>query len=188
MVLRDAVGDAVHTLPTRTALLQFVPAATILAGTVYKCQHRETGSIVAIKQMKDENANEHVGGSALAPDTEATSAAAELQITRLICPMVLPVQLRKTAIREAKILRQLQHPNVVRLLELFRSKTSLYMVFEFMNRSILNVLVSATETRSLLSTPRKVQKPAGLVLLSAFDACSVPGVSTGEESKGLVYD
>jgi serine/threonine protein kinase len=50
-------------------------------------------------------------------------------------------QLRKTALREAKILKQLQHPNVVRLLELFRSKTKLFMVFEFVDKSILRLLV-----------------------------------------------
>jgi hypothetical protein len=47
-------------------------------------------------------------------------------------------------LREAKILRDLQHPNCVRLLELFRSKTTLFMVFEFVDRSVLRHLVGWT--------------------------------------------
>ncbi|GFH14359.1 pancreatic alpha-amylase, partial [Haematococcus lacustris] len=76
-------------------------------GTVFRCRHKVTGEIVAVKQLKDDDANDLI---------------------------------RKTAVREARILKQLQHPHVVRLLELFRSKTRLYMVFEFMDQTILKLL------------------------------------------------
>ncbi|KAL6764901.1 cyclin-dependent kinase-like 4-like protein [Haematococcus lacustris] len=76
-------------------------------GTVFRCRHKVTGEIVAVKQLNDDDANDLI---------------------------------RKTAVREARILKQLQHPHVVRLLELFRSKTRLYMVFEFMDQTILKLL------------------------------------------------
>lgn len=40
------------------------------------------------------------------------------------CAGYVRLQVRKTAIREAKILKQLQHPNVVRLLEVCRTVPS----------------------------------------------------------------
>jgi len=64
--------------------------------------------------------------------------------------------IRKTAIREAKILKQLQHPNVVRLVHLFRTSARLCMVFEYMDRSIMQMLtqhprgLAAAEVRRIL--------------------------------------
>ena len=41
-------------------------------------------------------------------------------------------QVRKTALREVRILKQLRHENIVSLIEVFRRKGKLYLVFEFM--------------------------------------------------------
>ncbi|KAJ0397618.1 hypothetical protein P43SY_003502 [Pythium insidiosum] len=46
-------------------------------------------------------------------------------------------QVKKTALREIKILKQLKHENIVSLLEVFRVKGKLYLVFEFVEKTIL---------------------------------------------------
>jgi cyclin-dependent kinase-like len=49
-------------------------------------------------------------------------------------------QVRKTALREIRILKQLRHENIVSLLEVFRKGGKLYLVFEFVERTILEEL------------------------------------------------
>ena len=49
-------------------------------------------------------------------------------------------QVRKTALREVRILKQLRHENIVSLIEVFRRKGKLYLVFEFMESTILEEL------------------------------------------------
>ena len=48
--------------------------------------------------------------------------------------------LRKTTLREVKLLRLLRHPNIVSLTEAFRRKTKLYLVFEYVEKNLLEVL------------------------------------------------
>eukprot|EP00603_Paraphysomonas_imperforata_P004496 CAMPEP_0114426414 /NCGR_PEP_ID=MMETSP0103-20121206/7787_1 /TAXON_ID=37642 ORGANISM="Paraphysomonas imperforata, Strain PA2" /NCGR_SAMPLE_ID=MMETSP0103 /ASSEMBLY_ACC=CAM_ASM_000201 /LENGTH=701 /DNA_ID=CAMNT_0001595377 /DNA_START=98 /DNA_END=2203 /DNA_ORIENTATION=+ len=48
--------------------------------------------------------------------------------------------LRKTALREVKLLRLLRHSNIVSLTEAFRRKGKLYLVFEYVERNLLEVL------------------------------------------------
>eukprot|EP00658_Telonema_sp_P-2_P052312 TRINITY_DN4051_c0_g1_i2.p1 TRINITY_DN4051_c0_g1~~TRINITY_DN4051_c0_g1_i2.p1 ORF type:complete len:637 (+),score=122.15 TRINITY_DN4051_c0_g1_i2:47-1912(+) len=47
---------------------------------------------------------------------------------------------RKTTLREVKILRMLKHENIVTLREAFRRKGRLYLVFEYVERTLLQVL------------------------------------------------
>jgi len=47
---------------------------------------------------------------------------------------------RKTTLREVKILRMLKHDNIVTLREAFRRKGRLYLVFEYVERTLLEVL------------------------------------------------
>eukprot|EP00742_Colponemidia_sp_Colp-10_P002704 GILJ01002891.1.p1 GENE.GILJ01002891.1~~GILJ01002891.1.p1 ORF type:complete len:667 (+),score=99.99 GILJ01002891.1:104-2104(+) len=49
-------------------------------------------------------------------------------------------QVRKTALREVRILKQLKHENIVNLIEVFRRKGKLYLVFEYVERTILQDL------------------------------------------------
>lgn len=49
---------------------------------------------------------------------------------------------RKTTLREVKILRLLRHPNIVSLREAFRRKGKLYLVFEYVEKNLLEVLES----------------------------------------------
>ncbi|CAH8672007.1 unnamed protein product, partial [Schistosoma haematobium] len=44
---------------------------------------------------------------------------------------------KKIALREIRMLKQLRHDNLVNLLEVFRRKKRLYLVFEFVNNTIL---------------------------------------------------
>lgn len=47
---------------------------------------------------------------------------------------------RKIALREIRALKKLKHDNLVALLEVFRRKKRLYLVFEFVDRTVLDEL------------------------------------------------
>lgn len=49
-------------------------------------------------------------------------------------------QVRKTSLREVRVLKQLRHDNVITLLEVFRRKGKLHLVFEYVEKTILEVL------------------------------------------------
>ncbi len=42
--------------------------------------------------------------------------------------------------REVKVLKMLQHPNIVELKEAFRKKGIVYLVFEYVQNNLLEVL------------------------------------------------
>eukprot|EP00930_Biecheleria_cincta_P098969 TRINITY_DN90621_c0_g1_i1.p1 TRINITY_DN90621_c0_g1~~TRINITY_DN90621_c0_g1_i1.p1 ORF type:complete len:1085 (+),score=176.60 TRINITY_DN90621_c0_g1_i1:177-3431(+) len=63
---------------------------------------------------------------------------------------------KKTTLREVKILRIMRHENIVQLKEAFRRKGKLYLVFEFIEKSMLDILEANpngvdTETVRLLT-------------------------------------
>ncbi|MFT7803809.1 cyclin-dependent kinase-like 1 isoform X2 [Arapaima gigas] len=76
-------------------------------GVVFKCRHRDTGQIVAIKKFVESEDD--------------------------------PV-IKKIAMREIRMLKQLRHVNLVNLLEVFRRKRRLHLVFEFCEQTVLNEL------------------------------------------------
>nr|XP_020461235.1 cyclin-dependent kinase-like 4 isoform X2 [Monopterus albus] len=76
-------------------------------GVVFKCRHRDTGQIVAIKKFVESEDD--------------------------------PV-IKKIALREIRLLKQLKHVNLVNLLEVFRRKRRLHLVFEFCEQTVLNEL------------------------------------------------
>ncbi|ORZ34863.1 kinase-like domain-containing protein [Catenaria anguillulae PL171] len=49
-------------------------------------------------------------------------------------------QIRKTALREVRMLKQLKHENIVNLFDVFRRKGKLYLVFEHVDHTILEDL------------------------------------------------
>nr|CCM18395.1 mitogen-activated protein kinase,putative,kinase, putative [Leishmania guyanensis] len=51
---------------------------------------------------------------------------------------------RKTSTREVRMLQLLRHPNVIRLEDVFRREGKLYLVFEFIDHTILQLLESTT--------------------------------------------
>ncbi|XP_069194832.1 cyclin-dependent kinase-like 4 isoform X2 [Procambarus clarkii] len=50
--------------------------------------------------------------------------------------------IKKIALREIRMLKQLHHPNLINLIEVFRRKRKLHLVFEFCERTVLNELES----------------------------------------------
>ncbi|XP_075387320.1 cyclin-dependent kinase-like 1 isoform X2 [Tenrec ecaudatus] len=76
-------------------------------GVVFKCRHRDTGQIVAIKRFLESEDD--------------------------------PV-IKKIALREIRMLKQLKHPNLVNLLEVFRRKRKLHLVFEYCDHTVLHEL------------------------------------------------
>ena len=65
-------------------------------------------------------------------------------------------QVRETALREVRLLKQLKHENIVSLTEVFRRKGKLYLVFEYVERTILEDLekhmdgLSVEETKKVM--------------------------------------
>lgn len=49
-------------------------------------------------------------------------------------------QVKKIAMREVKMLKMLRHDNLVNLLEVFKRKKKLYLVFEYVDRTLLDDL------------------------------------------------
>ena len=47
---------------------------------------------------------------------------------------------RKTTMREVKILKMLSHPNIVELREAFRKRGIVYLIFEYVRNNLLEVL------------------------------------------------
>ncbi|ORC87420.1 putative mitogen-activated protein kinase, putative,kinase [Trypanosoma theileri] len=47
---------------------------------------------------------------------------------------------RKTSLREIRVLKQLRHPNVISLLDVFRRDGKLYLVFEYVENTILQLI------------------------------------------------
>lgn len=54
--------------------------------------------------------------------------------------------IRKIALREIRLLKNLKHPNLINLLEVFRRKRRLHLVFEFCERTVLNELERSVNT------------------------------------------
>lgn len=48
--------------------------------------------------------------------------------------------IKKIAMREIRMLKQLKHPNLVNLIEVFKRKKRLHLVFEFVDHTVLNEL------------------------------------------------
>ncbi|KAA6423372.1 MAG: kinase domain containing [Trebouxia sp. A1-2] len=121
-------------------------------GVVLKCRNKETGGVVAVKKFKES-------------DVAQTVSPADDEVVR------------KTTLREVKMLRSLRHDNIVTLLEAFRRKQKLvgaklqqqtllelcqqqqalilvqYLVFEYIEKNLLEVL---EDSQSCL-TPIQVQ-------------------------------
>ncbi|KAJ1501257.1 cyclin-dependent serine/threonine protein kinase [Coelomomyces lativittatus] len=72
-------------------------------GIVYKAQHRETGSIVALKRIRLDNGEEGVPG---------------------------------TALREISLLKDLNHPNIVKLIDVIHTDKKLTIVFEYLDSDL----------------------------------------------------
>jgi cyclin-dependent kinase-like len=52
---------------------------------------------------------------------------------------------RKTVLREIRVLKLFKHENIVRLLQVFREDEKLYLVFEYVERTVLEELESSPD-------------------------------------------
>ena len=57
---------------------------------------------------------------------------------------------RKIALREIRMLKLLRHENLVNLLEVFRRKKRVYLVFEFVDKTVLDDLEQQPEGLKLI--------------------------------------
>lgn len=60
--------------------------------------------------------------------------------------------IKKTALREVKMLKVARHENIIRMKEAFRRKNKLHLVFEYMDKTLLEVMEENTngiETKQL---------------------------------------
>ncbi|RNF10547.1 putative mitogen-activated protein kinase, putative,kinase [Trypanosoma rangeli] len=73
---------------------------------------------------------------------------------------------RKTSLREVRVLKQLRHPNIISLLDVFRRDGRLYLVFEYVENTILQLI----EDRRHGLSPDEVRRYT-YQLLNGVDYC-----------------
>lgn len=95
-------------------------------GVVYKCRDRETGALVAVKRFVESE------------DDPAIRKIALREIRLLKVSLNNLNHLKHLITRN--ILQNLKHPNLVSLLEVFRRKRRLHLVFEFCELTVLHEL------------------------------------------------
>ena len=78
---------------------------------------------------------------------------------------------KKTIVREVKILRMLKHENVVQLREAFRRKGKLYLVFEFVEKNLLEILEENPNGIPVSSSQPQRIKALVFQLCKAIDYC-----------------
>jgi cyclin-dependent kinase-like len=92
-------------------------------GQVFKAKYKPNGKIVAIKKFKESDQDdEHVS-------TDAS----------------LTIQVRKTVLREIQVLKDFKADNIVNLLQVFREEEKLFLVFEYVERTVLEELEKSGE-------------------------------------------
>tara|TARA_B110001452_G_scaffold114443_1_gene94940 strand:- start:8271 stop:8642 length:372 start_codon:yes stop_codon:yes gene_type:complete len=94
---------------------------------VYKARDKETGKFVALKRVRMDNEKE--GVSRFCRQGEREGGETLRRASRLTRGPVPPPQFPVTAIREIKILKVLNHKNVVQLKEIVTSKGALHASF-----------------------------------------------------------
>ena len=63
-------------------------------------------------------------------------------------------QVRKTAMREIRILKELKHDNIVNLIEVFRWKGKIFLVFEYVPHTLLEELENNSEGLAILEAKK----------------------------------
>lgn len=96
-------------------------------GVVYKCRDRDTGDLVAVKRFVESEDDPAIRKIAL-------REIRLLKVCKCCGKLVAPNY--RFCISE----QNLQHPNIVSLLEVFRKKRRLHLVFEFCEHTVLHEL------------------------------------------------
>lgn len=86
-----------------------------------------------------------------------------------------------TAIREISLLKELKHPNIVRLLDVVHRTQTLYLVFEYLSQDLKQYMDSNPASAMplhLVKVPRERREdapnPTSHLLLKALSSCSFP--------------
>ena len=53
--------------------------------------------------------------------------------------------MRKTVLREIRVLKDYPHENIVKLIQVFREEDKLFLVFEYVERTVLELLEHTPE-------------------------------------------
>lgn len=105
-------------------------------GVVFKCKHKETGQVVAIKKFFESE------------DDPVIRRIALREVRMLKVKSWLSQKNACFAYRDPNLervfllffLQQLHHGNLVNLLEVFRRKRKIHLVFEYCDHTVLNEL------------------------------------------------
>jgi cyclin-dependent kinase-like len=79
--------------------------------------------------------------------------------------------IHRNTLRELKMLKALRHPNIVKLLEAFRRKKKLVMVFEYMDGNLLELLQQTKQ-----GLPREQVHQLSFQLLLGLHWCHAHGI------------
>ncbi|XP_070310924.1 cyclin-dependent kinase 2 isoform X3 [Odocoileus virginianus] len=118
-------------------------------GVVYKAKNKLTGEVVALKKIR--------------LDTRATSPNVQSERVRKrkeplemgsrtprrgdgFCDKRETEGVPSTAIREISLLKELNHPNIVKLLDVIHTENKLYLVFEFLHQDLKKFMDASTLT------------------------------------------
>lgn len=94
-------------------------------GVVYKCRDRDTGILVAVKRFVESEDDPSIRKIALR----------EIRLLKVILSKRYIKKIPKLC-----LFKNLKHPNLVCLLEVFRRKRRLHLVFEFCEHTVLHEL------------------------------------------------
>lgn len=106
-------------------------------GVVYKCRDHETGSLVAVKRFVESEEDPAIRKIALR----------EIRMLKVSVYIEIPKRLNFPAHRCSIPFQNLKHPNLVSLLEVFRRKRRLHLVFEFCEHTVLHELERNPQVR-----------------------------------------
>lgn len=94
-------------------------------GVVFKCKHKETGQIVAIKKFFESEDDPLI----------RRIAFREVRMLKVSIKTRSGIHTNSLCIQQ-----QLRHGNLVNLLEVFRRKRKIHLVFEYCDHTVLNEL------------------------------------------------
>ena len=93
---------------------------------------------------------------------------------------------RKTTLREVKVLRMLRQENIVHLKEAFRRKGKLYLVFEYVEKNLLEVLEENAPGSPCLTALASELEEHREGLVGSITAALTPHPTPGDDSLGAV--